>query len=93
VIPSVVGCPVVPSASQWGETNTGCLDQWSLVHFGSGFILGEALGDDRFFPSMAILVAWEIAEPLFWPGENGENQLCDIAVGGFGWAASTARVP
>lgn len=87
-MPSIVGCPVVPPASQWGATDTGCLDHWSLAHFGSGVLLGEALGDDGFWPSMAVLACWEVVEPSFWPGETARNQQCDMGVGGLGWLAS-----
>ena len=88
VLPSLVGCPVVPPASQWGPTDVGCLDHWSLVHFGSGLVLGATLGNSSLWPSMAVLSGWEMVEPTFWPGESGLNQQCDLVVGGAGWFAS-----
>ncbi len=89
-IPSVVGCPVIPPASQWGPTDVGCLDHWSLLHFGSGLLLGGALGEDGLVPTVASLVGWEAVEPSFWPGETALNQQCDIAVGSLGWFTSHA---
>ena len=53
-------------------------------------LLGEALGEEGFLPSMAALIGWEAVEPSFWPGETAHNQVCDIAVGGLGWLASLA---
>ncbi|HUU83150.1 MAG TPA: hypothetical protein VM243_06560 [Phycisphaerae bacterium] len=88
-LPSVVGCPVVPPASEWGDTDVGCADHWSLAHFGSGVLLGPTFGDDSFAPSMAVLVGWEIIEPSMWPGETAQNQVCDIGWGGLGWLMST----
>ena len=67
---------------------TGCLDHRSLAHFETGILLGEALGEDSFWPSMAVLVGWEIVEPSFWPGETPQNQQCDLGVGSLGWLAS-----
>ncbi len=88
---SVVGCPVVPPASEWGAANVGCLDQWSLAHLESGMLLGEALGEDNLWPSMAALVGWEIVEPSVWhgEGETAQNQCCDVLVGGLGWSLAT----
>ena len=85
MLPSLVGCPVVPPASEWGATDVGCLDHWSLAHFGSGVLLGDALREDSFWPSMAVLAGWEVVEPSMWPTETSLNQWCDIAVGGVGW--------
>jgi hypothetical protein len=85
LIPSLVGCPVVPPASEWGPTDVGCLDHWSLAHYGSGVLLGQALGEDSFWPSMAVLAGWEVVEPSVWPTETSLNQWCDIATGGVGW--------
>lgn len=67
-----------------------CADFWSAVHFGSGYYLGERLGEDRFLETMAILIAYELAEPHFWPGfgENRLNQDCDVVFGALGWAAA-----
>lgn len=67
-----------------------CADFWSAVHFGSGYYLGEQLGEDRFLETMAILIVYELAEPHFWPGfgENRLNQDCDVVFGALGWAAA-----
>ena len=87
-IPSIAGCPLIPPTSTGGTTDVDCLDGWTVIHFGSGVLLGEALGDDGFWPTTAILTGWEVAEPSFWPGETVNNQRCDIAAGGLGWLAS-----
>ena len=64
-----------------------CTDFWSVVHLGSGYLLGRTLGDESFLESFLALTAYEILEPQFWPywGENQINQECDIAAGALGW--------
>lgn len=89
-IVSVIGCPVVPPASEWGAPDVGCLDQWSLAHFESGILLGDVLGEDSFWPTMTMLVGWEVVEPSAWPGEEPVNQICDLWVGGAGWLVAAA---
>ncbi len=87
-IPSMAGCPMIPPASTGEATEVDCLDGWSVMHFGSGVMLGETLGDDGFWPTTAALIGWEVVEPSFWPGESVQNQRCDIGIGGLGWLAS-----
>ncbi|MHC4698366.1 MAG: hypothetical protein ACYTFA_16660 [Planctomycetota bacterium] len=72
-------------------TDQVCLDLWSLVHFGSGYYLGDELGDDSLVPTVGLLTAYELAEPHFWPGFNESelNQRCDVLVGTLGWLAET----
>lgn len=79
------------------EKDLFCVDEWSLVHFASGFLLGEILGEDRFGETVALLFAYEVFEPLFWPfldptwlGETRVNQTCDIIVGALGWDAAVS---
>ena len=74
------------------EGEAVCLDVWSVVHFATGIILADALGDDSFVPSLGLVTAWELTEPGFWPGwnESGLNQNCDIAVGMLGWLTHEA---
>ena len=69
------------------EGEDACLDLWSLVHFSSGTVLAEAIGEDSFAPTLGLVTIWELTEPDFWPdwNESGLNQNCDIAVGMFGW--------
>ncbi len=64
-----------------------CLDLWSLVHIGSGYALGYDLDDESPLLPLGLLIAYEGAEPWFWPGwnESQVNQNCDIAVGTLGY--------
>lgn len=84
-VPLLTGDPDVlpPGVIQEHE----CADLWSIVHFASGYWLGDTLGQDSFLDSFVILTAYEIIEPQFWPywGENRVNQECDIAAGALGW--------
>lgn len=66
-----------------------CIDFWSLVHFGSGYYLGEQLEEGGLAESMLLILWYEWLEPAFWPGfnENRLNQECDVVVGGIGWLA------
>ena len=68
-----------------------CLDVWSLVHFESGYYLGSELSGDTFGPTLALVTAYEVAEPHFWPlwNESEVNQQCDIVVGMGGWLAQS----
>ncbi len=72
-------------------TDQVCLDLWSLVHFGSGYYLGDELGNDSLAPTVGLLTAYELAEPHFWPGFNESelNQGCDVLVGTLGWLTET----
>ena len=72
-----------------------CLDLWSLAHIGSGYVIGTRLDDDSAAPTLAMLVAWEIAESGVWPGfnESGLNQSCDIVVGMLGWLIESLAQP
>ncbi len=67
----------------------GCVDFWTAVHFGAGYLLGGRQGEDGFQESVALLVGYELVEPHFWPhfGENGLNQGCDLVFGVLGWLA------
>jgi|GEM_PF-2308670 len=64
-----------------------CLDLWSLVHFSSGYMLGDQLGDASFVPTFGLLSGYEVIERDVWPGfdESRLNQNCDIVVGSIGW--------
>jgi hypothetical protein len=66
-----------------------CIDFWSLVHFGSGYYLGERFEEEGLAESMLLIVWYEWLEPAFWPAfdENRLNQECDLVVGGLGWLA------
>ena len=92
----VAGCgalgPPIIALDDNAETEAVCLDVWSIVHFATGTVLADALGDDGFMPSLGLVTAWELTEPDFWPGWNESelNQRCDIAVGMLGWLAHEA---
>ena len=64
-----------------------CLDLWAVVHFASGYLIADQFGVESFFDTLALLTAYEVAEPQFWPywGENQLNQQCDILFGQLGW--------
>ena len=70
-------------------TDEVCLDVWSPVHLGSGYLLGDQLGDNSLVSTIGALAAYELAEPHFWPGfhESTLNQACDLVVGTVGWVA------
>ena len=87
---------VPPGGVEPFEKDLFCVDEWSLVHFASGYILGELLGEDRLIETVGLLFAYEVYEPLFWPfldptwlGETRVNQTCDIIVGTLGWDVAT----
>lgn len=67
------------------EADQDPVDGWTLVHFGSGALLG-ALGFD-FHTTLKLLILWEIIEPHIWPGwnESPENQVVDVIAGMLGW--------
>ncbi|MBU0719430.1 MAG: hypothetical protein KJ749_14375 [Planctomycetes bacterium] len=81
------GCGALPIPPEEERIEKACIDFWSTVHFGSGYLLGQELGEDSFFPTLLVLVEYEVAEPYFWVGwsENRLNQRCDIAIGALGW--------
>jgi hypothetical protein len=83
--PLLVGDPEVSAENVIEEHE--CVDLWSIVHFGSGYLLGDRLGENSLFNTLAILTVYEIIEPEFWPGfgENQINQECDIVAGALGW--------
>ncbi len=70
-----------------GPLNTACLDDWSLVHLGTGVMLGQVLGKQGWEIAESMLLGWEVVEPHVWPGfdESLFNQQCDIVVGSLGY--------
>ncbi len=82
-----------PSPFGGNIPETTCFDFWSIVHFYSGYLIGGRLGSDRLADSAGLLILYEGAEPLFWPGfaENDLNQNCDVVIGTLGAAAAHGR--
>ncbi|MHC4089232.1 MAG: hypothetical protein ACYSVY_02965 [Planctomycetota bacterium] len=83
----LVGCETLPLSMALdyddSASEPACLDLWSIVHVASGYLIGRGLGEDSAAPTTGLLLAYEVAEPRFWPGfnESSLNQQCDIAVG------------